>query len=262
MPSDPDLELALRAADLADRITLPAFRRPSLHVETKPDHTPVSEADRNTEAAIRELLARERPGDSVLGEETGSTGSSARRWIIDPIDGTVNFVRGIPVWATLVGLEVGGVMEVGVASAAALGRRWWARRGEGAFAASPGEPGQRINVSAVGDLAEAAISSSSVRDFPDPERYLELAARVGRDRGFGDFWSHLLVAEGACEAALDPVVSVWDVAALQVIVEEAGGKFSDFSGRARLDGGSAVSSNGLVHTEVIALLSGGGLAGS
>jgi histidinol-phosphatase len=262
MPSDTDLEVALRAADLADRITLPAFRRPSLQVETKPDHTPVSEADRNTEAAIRELLAQERAGDSVLGEETGSTGSSARRWIIDPIDGTVNFVRGIPVWATLIGLEVDGVIEVGVASAPALSRRWWAGRGEGAFAASPGEPAQRIRVSAVGGLAEAAISSSSVRDFPDPERYLELAASVGRDRGFGDFWSHLLVAEGACEAAFDPVVSVWDVAALQVIVEEAGGKFSDFSGLARLDGGSAVSSNGLVHDEVIALLSGGGRGGS
>ena len=131
------------------------------------------------------------------------------------------------------------------------------RRGEGAFAAAPGEPGERIKVSEVAGLAEAAISSSSVRDFPAPERYLELAARVGRDRGFGDFWSHLLVAEGACEAALDPVVSVWDVAALQVIVEEAGGKFTDFAGHARLDGGSALSSNGLVHAEVIALLSGG-----
>jgi histidinol-phosphatase len=256
MAQDLDLQLALRAADLADRITLPGFRRPSLQVETKPDHTPVSEADRGAEAAIRGLLARERPADSVLGEEAGSTGSGARRWVIDPIDGTVNFVRGIPVWATLIGLEVDGLMQVGVASAPALGRRWWALRGEGAFAAAPGEPGERIKVSTVADLAEAAISSSSARDFPDPERYLEVALRAGRDRGFGDFWSHVLVAEGACEAALDPVVSVWDVAALQVIVEEAGGKFTDFSGQSRLDGGSALSSNGLVHAEVIALLSG------
>jgi histidinol-phosphatase len=256
MGLDPDLQLALRAAYLADRITLSAFRRPSLEVETKPDQTPVSEADRGAEEAIRQLLARERPADAVLGEESGSTGSGARRWVIDPIDGTANFVRGIPVWATLIGLEVEGKIEVGVASAPALGRRWWARRGEGAFAAAPGEPGRPIKVSEVALLVEAAISSGCVRDFPVPARYLELAATVSRDRGFGDFWSHLLVAEGACEAGLDPVVSVWDVAALQVIVEEAGGKFTDFSGQARLDGGSAISSNGLVHEEVIAYLSG------
>ncbi len=252
--------MALRAADLADRITLSGFRRPSLQVEAKADQTPVSEADRGAEAAIRELLARERPADSVLGEETGSTGTGARRWVVDPIDGTANFVRGIPVWATLIGLEVDGAVEVGVVSAPALGRRWWARRGEGSFAGAPGEPAERgesIKVSRVARLAEAAISGGCVRDYPAPERYLELAEKVSRDRGFGDFWSHVLVAEGACEAGLDPVVSVWDVAALQVIVEEAGGKFTDFSGQARLDGGSAVSSNGLVHDEVIALLAGG-----
>src|ERR1700677_3496150 len=226
-----DLELALQAIDLADRITLSAFRRPSLAVETKADSSPVTEADRATEAAIRELIARERPADAVLGEEMGSTGSGPRRWFIDPIDGTVNFVRGIPIWGTLLGLEVNGSMQVGAVSAPALGRRWWAQRGEGAFAGAPGTAGQRINVSRVPLLGDAAISSGSMADFPAPERLIELAARVGRDRGFGDFWSHMLVAEGCCEVALDPVVSVWDIAALQVIVEEAGGKFTDCAGR-------------------------------
>ena len=182
MGPDLDLQLALRAADVADRITLSAFRRPSLQVEAKADQTPVSEADRGAEAAIRELLARERPADSVLGEETGSTGSGSRRWVIDPIDGTANFVRAIPVWATLIGLEVDGAVEVGVVSAPALGRRWWAERGEGAFAGVPGERGESIKVSRVARLAEAAISVGCVRDFPAPERYLELVAKVSRDR--------------------------------------------------------------------------------
>jgi histidinol-phosphatase len=252
-----DLELALQAIDLAGTITLPAFRRPSLAVETKADSTPVTEADRATEAAIRELIARERPGDAVLGEEMGSTGSGARRWFIDPIDGTVNFVRGIPVWATLLGLEVDGSMQLGVVSAPALGRHWWAERGEGAFAAAQRERGERIRVSSVADLSGAGISSASMADFPEPGRLVELARKVKRDRGFGDFWSHMLVAEGACEVGLDPVVSVWDIAPLQVIVEEAGGKFTDFAGARRLDGGTALSSNGLLHDDVIAALSGG-----
>jgi histidinol-phosphatase len=251
-----DLELALQALELADRITLSAFRRPSLAVETKADSSPVTEADRATEVAIRELIARERPADAVLGEEMGSTGSGARRWFIDPIDGTVNFVRGIPVWATLLGLEVDGSMQLGAVSAPALGRRWWAERGEGAFAAAPQGRAERIHVSSVAALEGSGISSASMADFPEPERLVELAQKVKRDRGFGDFWSHMLVAEGACEVGLDPVVAVWDIAPLQVIVEEAGGKFTDFAGSRRLDGGSALSSNGLVHDDVIAALSG------
>jgi histidinol-phosphatase len=252
-----DLQLALVAADLADRITLGAFRRPSLAVETKADESPVTEADRAAEAAIRQLLGQERPDDAVLGEEMGSAGGSARRWVIDPIDGTVNFVRGIPVWATLIGLEVDGTMTVGVVSAPALGRRWWAERGNGSFAGAPGHPGERIRVSEIARLADSTISSGSLVDYPEPARFLALAANIKRERGFGDFWSHMLVAEGALEVGLDPVVAIWDVAALQVIVEEAGGKFTDFSGQTRTDGGSAVTSNGLVHEEVVALLSGG-----
>jgi histidinol-phosphatase len=250
-----DLDLALSAADLASGITLGAFRRPSLLVDTKADLSPVTEADRATEAAIRELISRERPADAVLGEEMGTTGSGRRRWVIDPIDGTVNFVRGLPVWATLVALEVDGVMDVGVVSAPALGRRWWAERGSGAFAARPGESGERIHVSRIANLADAGVSTGCVHHFVDPQRWVELASKVNHDRGFGDFWQHMLVAEGALEAALDPVDSLWDNAALQVIVEEAGGRFTDFSGTARADGGSAVSSNGLVHDAVVAILS-------
>jgi histidinol-phosphatase len=254
----PDLQLALTAADLADRITISFFRRRSLVVETKADLSPVTEADKSVEAVVRQLIARERPGDAVLGEEMGSTGEGDRRWFIDPIDGTVNFVRGVPVWATLIGLEVEGTMEVGVASAPALGRRWWAARGQGAFAGALGESGDSISVSSISELAEATISTGGLGYFSAPDRVARLATRVKRDRGFGDFWSHMLVAEGACEAGLDPVVSIWDIAPLQVIVEEAGGKFTDLSGQRRLDGGNALSSNGLVHDDVIAALAGDG----
>ncbi|MGH9105624.1 MAG: inositol monophosphatase family protein [Acidimicrobiales bacterium] len=254
----PDLELALAAADTADRLTLSSFRRSSLAVETKPDSTPVTEVDRGTESAIRQLLARESPADAVVGEEMGRTGSGDRRWVIDPIDGTVNFIRGIPVWATLIALEVGGTMDVGVVSAPALGRRWWAQRGHGAFAGAPGRPGAPIRVSGIARLADAAVSAAGFGDFPQPERLLSLALKARHQRGFGDFWQHMLVAEGAFDIGIDPVCSLWDNAALQVIVTESGGKFTDLSGCPRPDGGSAVSSNGLFHDEVIAVLGGAG----
>jgi histidinol-phosphatase len=254
MPSD--LELALVAADLADRITASFFRRPSLAVREKPDSSPVTEADTAVETAMRELIASERPVDAVVGEEMGVSGSGSRRWVLDPIDGTVNFLRGIPVWATLIALQSEGTVQVGVVSAPALRRRWWAARGQGSFVGSPEEKPERISVSGITALSEATISLGSIRDFRGPARATELARRAKRDRGFGDFWQHMLVAEGCCEVALDPVTSLWDNAALQVIVEEAGGKFTDFSGRARPDGGSSVSTNGLFHEEVIAFLSG------
>jgi len=160
------------------------------------------------------------------------------------------------VWATLIGLEVEGAMQVGSVSARALGRRWWAQRGEGAFAGAPGQDGERISVSRISELSQATVSCGGVGHFKDPQRVARLAARVKRDRGFGDFWSHMLVAEGACEAGLDPVVSIWDIAPLQVIVEEAGGKFTDLAGERRLEGGNALSSNGLVHDQVLGALSG------
>jgi histidinol-phosphatase len=235
-------------------MTLARFRATDLVVSTKPDLTPVTEADRDVERAIRTILSRSRPDHAVLGEELGGDGGGGAgwRWVLDPIDGTKNYVRGIPVWATCIGLQREGEPVVGVVSAPALGRRWWAARGEGAFA-----DGQAIRVSAVADLADAQLSYDSVPGFEAHglgEPFLGLARRCWRTRGLGDFWSHVLVAEGAVEIAVEPEVSLWDVAAVQVIVEEAGGCFTDLAGVARPDGGSAVSTNGLLHDEVLAAL--------
>jgi histidinol-phosphatase len=269
-----DLELALGLADQADSITTVAFRSTDLLVETKADRTPVSEADRQVEAEVRSALAEARPGDVVVGEEFGEVGPSAtagprtgplRRWIIDPIDGTKNFVRRIPVWATLIALQEGGSVTVGVVSAPALGRRWWAARGRGAFAGAPGSQGVPITVSKVRDLADAHVSGSDLGAWGErggPDGFLSLAAQCYWDRNFGDFWSHVLVAEGACDVGLDPVVSLWDMAALQVIVEEAGGRFTDLGGVARPDGGSGVSTNGILHDRVLSILAAAVVEGS
>jgi histidinol-phosphatase len=242
---DADLAFALELADDADALSLPRFRAVDLHVETKPDLTPVTDADRAVERALRERIERERPGDEVLGEEEGGA-NGAVRWIIDPIDGTKNFSRGIPVWATLIALERGGRVVCGVASAPALGRRWWAARGEGAW-----RNGDRLDVSHIGSLAEATVSFSR-SGFDDP-RTLALARRAWHAQPFSDFWAHLLVAEGAVEVAVEHEMNTWDNAALQVIVEEAGGRFTDLRGEARIDGGSALSTNGLVHEEALAV---------
>ena len=234
-------------------MTLARFRDIELVVSTKPDLTPVTEVDRSVERAIRELIGAARPGHAVMGEEYGLEGAGAWRWILDPIDGTKNYVRGIPIWATCIALQHDDEVTVGVVSAPALGRRWWASRGEGAFAG-----GQPIRVSMVADVADAQMSYDSVPGFEAcgmGERFLALARRSWRTRGLGDFWSHVLVAEGAVDIAVEPEVSVWDVAAIQVIVEEAGGRFTDLGGSARPDGGSAVSTNGLLHDEVLAALS-------
>jgi histidinol-phosphatase len=236
-----DLELAFRLADAADAISLPRFRS-GLAVETKPDLTPVTEADRAVEAEIRRILGSERPDDAVLGEEEGASGAGARRWIIDPIDGTRNYSRGIPVWATLIALEVDGLVQLGVVSAPALRRRWWAERGEGAYA-----DGERMHVSAIAAIEDAVLSFAIENDVP------ALARRAWHARGFGDFWGYMLVAEGGVDGVVDARgVSEWDLAAMQVIVEEAGGRFSDVQGVSRIDGGSAVASNGLVHDELLA----------
>ena len=237
----PDLELALRLADAADAISLPRFGS-GLTIETKSDSSPVTEADRAVEAELRRILAEERPEDAILGEEGGAEGGGARRWIVDPIDGTRNYARGIPVWGTLVALETEGVVTVGVVSAPALGSRWWAERGGGAYADH--EP---LHVSSVGRIEEAVLSFSIENEVP------ALARRAWHARGLGDFWAHMLVAEGAVDGAVDAVgISEWDLAAVQVIVEEAGGRFSDFDGVSRIDSGSAVTSNGLLHEELLA----------
>ena len=237
-----DLDLALRLADAADAIALSRFRARDLVVETKPDSTPVTEADRAVEAELRTILALERRRDAVLGEEEGQSGSSARRWIVDPIDGTRNYSRGVPVWATLIALEDHGRVILGVVSAPALHRRWWAERGEGAHA-----NGDVVRVSRIARPEDAVLTFALEQSLPS------LAGRAWHARGYGDFWSHMLVAEGAVDGAIDAIgVSLWDLAAVQVIVEEAGGTFTDFAGEHRVDGGSAISSNGLLHDTLLA----------
>jgi histidinol-phosphatase len=202
----------------------------------------VTEADRAVEAAIVARLERERPGDAVLGEEHGSRGEGRRRWIVDPIDGTRNYSRGVPVWATLVALEADGALELGVVSAPALGRRWWAARGVGAFA-----DGAPVRVSRIPRVEDAVLCFALEQPLP------ELARRCWHPRAYGDFWAHMLVAEGAVDGAIDAVgVNLWDLAAVQVVVEEAGGRFSDAAGVARADGGTGISSNGLLHEELLA----------
>jgi histidinol-phosphatase len=243
-----DLELALELAEIADQLTMSRFGAGDLVVETKPDLTPVTDADRAVEEAIAEQLASARPRDAIVGEELGEsrTGDGARRWICDPIDGTKNYVRGLPIWATLLALAEGPEIVLGVASAPGLGRRWWAVRGAGAFASD----GSRLRVSRVARLDDAQLLWSGIEEWEaagGSDAVLDLARRCWRDRGLGDFWQYMLVAEGAAEIALDPVVSLWDLAAPMVIVEEAGGRFSDFSGARRADGGSALATNELLH---------------
>lgn len=248
-----ELQLALRLADAADRISLRYFRAEDLAVETKPDLTPVSQADREVEQSLRALLAESRPEHAVLGEEYGGDSSSTVRWIIDPIDGTKRYVRGVPLYATLLALEVEGDLVLGVVSAPAFGRRWWAARGLGAFA-----DGRPIRVSAVRQLSDAHISVASLDSWLARglfTRLGEIASKVWSSTGYGDFWSHLLVAEGAADAALEPAGAIWDFAPLKVIVEEAGGRFTDFAGATTAAGGSGLSSNGTeIHRELLALL--------
>ncbi len=237
----PDLELAHRLADAADSISVPRFRS-DLAVETKPDLTPVTEVDRAVEAELRRMLAGERPDDAVLGEEAGAVGASPRRWIVDPIDGTRNYTRGIPVWATLIALEVEGAVRLGVVSAPALRTRWWAERGVGAF-----RDDEQIHVSSISSIEDAVLSFALENAVP------AIARRAWHARGFGDFWAYMLVAEGGVDGAVDALgVDEWDLAAMQVIVEEAGGRFSDLEGEPRIDGGSSIASNGLIHDELLA----------
>jgi len=253
-----DLALALELADRADSITLSRFRAADLAVATKPDLTPVTEADTAVERSIRERLAQRRPDDAIVGEEFGASTArgGARRWILDPIDGTKNYVRGIPVWATLLALEVDGELTVGIASAPALHRRWWALRGAGAYVDDGlADAPRRLHVSEVSDLADAQLCVSGFHDWNGPvslDSMLALSARCWRTRGFGDFWGYMLVAEGAAEIACEPVVSLWDLAAPQVIVEEAGGRFTDLGGVRTADGGDALATNGLLHEAALA----------
>ena len=254
-----DLIVALALADTADAITMDRFGAADLVVESKPDLTPVSDADRAVEQAIRAQLAVSRPEDALVGEEFGAIGSGPRRWVVDPIDGTKNFVRGVPVWASLIALLDGDDAVLGVVSAPALGRRWWARRGGGAFAAALGGAPRRLAVSAVSVLGDASLSYASIGGWAGRgrrEAFLALTDTVWRSRAYGDFWSYMLVAEGAVDIAAEPELSLWDMAALAPIVVEAGGRFSGVDGVDGVQQGSAAASNGVLHDALLAALRG------
>ncbi|MBU8827180.1 histidinol-phosphatase [Mycolicibacterium goodii] len=252
-----DLTLALKLADQADALTMDRFGALDLRVETKPDLTPVTDADRGAEEALRTALSQARPGDTVFGEEFGGTTTlTGRQWVIDPIDGTKNFVRGVPVWCTLIALLTDGVPTVGVVSAPALARRWWAAEGQGAFGSFNGTT-RKLTVSGVGDLAAASLSYSDLTTGWEDrrERFVELTDAVWRVRAYGDFWSYCMVAEGAVDIACEPEVKLWDIAPLDILIREAGGTFTSIDGADGPHGGSALATNGLLHDAVVCRLS-------
>jgi histidinol-phosphatase len=258
-----DLALAMRLADAADSITLARYQSIDLVVSTKPDNTPVTDADKAAEEAIRALLKNHRPDDGIVGEEFGSdAGGAERYWVIDPIDGTKNFLRGVPTWATLIGLiekqsDGREVVVVGVVSAPALFRRWHASEGNGAFVSvNKGTP-ERINVSQVSEVKDASISYSDFIGWGERlAPFQELMATAWRTRGIGDFWSHMLVAEGAVDVAAEPSLAVWDMAALDIIVREAGGRFTNVAGSDGSLGGSGLSTNSAIHQKIVDALNG------
>jgi len=249
-----DLALALRLADAADAITLSRYQAIDLTVTTKPDNTPVTDADKSSEDAIRSLLRAHRPDDGIVGEEFGSEGSDKERyWVIDPIDGTKNFLRGVPTWATLIGLmersaDGSEKVIVGVVSAPALYRRWYASEGGGAFVVVSTDLPKRLNVSAVSQIEDASISYSDFAGWGERlPHFHSLLESAWRTRGLGDFWSHMLVAEGALEIAVEPKLALWDMAALDIIVREAGGRFTNLDGADGSHGGNGLSTNGALH---------------
>ncbi|WP_431727754.1 histidinol-phosphatase [Verrucosispora sp. TAA-831] len=252
-----DLALAHRLADAADAISAARFRALDLRVEAKPDLTPVSDADTAVERAIRALLTEHRPDDGLLGEEYGaSPAAGTRQWVVDPIDGTKNFVRGVPVWATLIALLEDGRPVAGLVSAPALGRRWWAAKDTGAYAGPDAASGEPIRVSAVTELTDASFCYSSLGGWEEAGRLepmLQLMRDTWRSRAYGDFYGYMLLAEGALDVMVEPELSLWDVAALVPIVTEAGGAFTDLAGRPAPAGGdnSAVASNGALHPDIL-----------
>jgi histidinol-phosphatase len=253
-----DLALALELADAADALTLDRFGALDLRVVTKPDLTPVTDADESTEELLRSALTAQRPDDSIFGEELGGTAAFiGRQWVLDPIDGTKNFVRGVPVWSTLIALLVDGSPIVGVVSAPALGRRWWAGDGKGAFTSFGGKV-RRLSVSGIDDLGSASLSFSDLTTGWDERRanFIALTDAVWRVRAYGDFWSYCLVAEGAVDIATEPEAKPWDLAPLDILVREAGGSFTNFHGQPGPHGGSAVATNGLLHESVLSRLKG------
>lgn len=256
-----DLELALELAAIADGITMARYLAQNLEVTTKPDNTPVTDADKSTERALRHHLANVRLDDGLVGEEFGSQNiEAARYWVMDPIDGTKNFMRGVPTWATLIGLverqsDGSEKVIVGVVSAPALFRRWYASNGNGAFTTLNNGSPRQISVSKVSELSNASITYSDFLGWSDRlVKFQNLISTCTRSRGLGDFWSHMLVAEGAVDIAAEPSLALWDMTALDVIVREAGGTFSNLTGEAGPFGGSGISTNTLLHAKVMAAL--------
>jgi histidinol-phosphatase len=253
-----DMALTHVLADTADSIAMARFRAQDLRVTSKPDLTPVTDADTAVEKALRATLTRTRPRDGVLGEEYGvsvaAAGPSQRQWVIDPIDGTKNFVRGIPIWATLIALMEGSEPVVGMVSAPALGRRWWAAKGLGAYAGRHTAAATPIRVSGVNRLADASFCYSSLTGWEQTGRLgaiLEIMRRSWRSRAYGDFYGYMLVAEGAVDVMVEPELSLWDLAALVPVVTEAGGTFTDLGGSPGPGGGSAVATNGSLQAEIL-----------
>ncbi|HEY9306262.1 MAG TPA: inositol monophosphatase family protein [Microbacterium sp.] len=253
----PDLELALRLADAADAASMSRFDAADLDIRLKADASHVTEADLATERALRALLESERPADGVFGEEYGVTGDSNRQWIIDPIDGTANYLKGIPMWTTLIALAIDGVPRVGVASQPAIGRRWWAATGLGAWTTTPSGGTRRLGVSAVDAIAESSVSFQSIgqwRDAGKLDALERLTSAVWRDRGYGDAWPYMLLAEGRLEFVAEFGVKEYDIAALVPIVTESGGRFTSFDGRDSLSEGSSLATNGVLHDAYLDLL--------
>jgi len=255
MNNQDDLALALRLADIADKISLARFRALDLHVESKPDRSPVTDADRAVELAIKEVLATERPQDGIVGEEFGVSGSDSRKWIIDPIDGTANYMRGVPVWATLIALSVNGKPVVSVVSSPAMGRRWWAAPGTAQTSDIDGSV-RDLKVSAVAELENASLSYNNLQLW-DTHGYLEqllaLSRTVWRTRAYGDFYSYMLLAEGSVDVVSEHDLKLYDIAALVPIVENAGGRFSAIDGELTEESSSVLATNGLLHEPTLGM---------
>jgi histidinol-phosphatase len=252
-----DLDLALRLADAADTVTMSRFDAADLRVDLKADASHVTEADLAAERAIRDILGRERPDDGIFGEEFGATGTTERQWIIDPIDGTANYLKGIPMWTTLIALAVDGVPRVGVVSQPAIGRRWWASSGAGAWTLSPSGHPEPLHVSTVSEVAEASVSFQSIRQWDEvgrSEDLLRLSRAVWRDRGYGDTWPYMLLAEGRLEFVAEFGVKEYDIAALVPIIVEAGGRFTDIDGNDSIAARSSLATNGILHDRFLDLV--------
>lgn len=248
-----DLDLALELADIADAISLERFRALDLHVENKPDRSPVTDADRSVEQAIKRMLAEKAPNDALIGEEYGNSGTSSRTWIIDPIDGTANYLRGVPVWATLIALAIDGKSVVSVVSAPAMGRRWWAAPGIGAFTSDIDGTTRELKVSAIGELENASLSYNNLQLWDQAgmlSKLTELSRKIWRTRAYGDFWSYMLLAEGSVDIVAEHDLKIYDIAALVPIVEQAGGQFTSLEGPLTPESSSVLATNGKLHQVV------------